>query len=69
MNRDCYILKIQPKVLAEDEPKTLGSKPILISDDEPSTEQVMRAIGISGVLDFWDSPEEDIYTEEDGAPA
>lgn len=35
---------------------------------EPDAEQMMRVVGQSGTLDFWDSAEEDIYSLEDGEP-
>jgi hypothetical protein len=37
------------------------------SEDEPvTTGDMMRIVVASGVLDFWDRPEEDIYSAEDG---
>jgi hypothetical protein len=35
---------------------------------EPTSRQRMTIIEVSGVLDFWDHPEEDVYTDEDGEP-
>ncbi len=35
---------------------------------DPTTEQAMRLVELSGSLDFWDRPEEDIYTLDDGRP-
>jgi hypothetical protein len=36
---------------------------------EPTEEQYLRALEISGVLDFWSRDEEDIYSDNDGEPA
>lgn len=33
---------------------------------DPSEKQRLRLIELSGVLDFWENPKEDIYTPEDG---
>ncbi len=33
---------------------------------DPSEKQHLRLIELSGVLDFWENPKEDIYTPEDG---
>ncbi len=35
---------------------------------DPTPEQMMRAVEASGVLDFWNDPQEDIYSSEDGQP-
>ena len=35
---------------------------------EPTVEQRMKLIDSSGTLDFWNRPEEDGYTENDGEP-
>lgn len=37
--------------------------------EDITTEDVMRAVEASGVLDFWLDPEEDGYTHDDGDPA
>jgi hypothetical protein len=34
--------------------------------EDVTTHDVMRAIEASGTLDFWNDPEEDIYSEDDG---
>lgn len=36
--------------------------------EDPTTEQEMHLIETSGALDFWDRPEEDGYTSNDGEP-
>jgi len=36
--------------------------------EDITTDEVMRAIEASGTLDFWNDPEEDVYSEEDGDP-
>lgn len=35
---------------------------------DPTSDQLMRIVEVSGLLDFWDDPREDIYTLEDGDP-
>lgn len=35
---------------------------------DPTPMQILRAVEVSGVLDFWDDPSEDIYSLEDGEP-
>lgn len=35
---------------------------------DPTESQRLRLIELSGVLDFWDDPEEDVYTAEDSEP-
>lgn len=37
--------------------------------DDPTIAQMMRAVELSGTLDFWQDPREDIYTLDDGDPA
>jgi len=34
--------------------------------EDVTTDDVMHAIEASGTLDFWNDPEEDIYSERDG---
>lgn len=36
---------------------------------DPTAEQMMRIVEVSGTLDFWDSEDEDIYTPDDGTAA
>jgi len=36
---------------------------------DPTSDQMMRAAEISGALDFWDRPDEDVYSPDDGEPA
>ncbi len=38
------------------------------SPSEPTPRQWMRLVEMSGTLDFWNDPDEDIYTPEDGQP-
>lgn len=38
------------------------------SPDDPTRMQWMRLSETSGSFDFWSSPDEDAYTEEDGSP-
>ena len=35
---------------------------------DPTSTQCMRLVELSGTLDFWDDPQEDIYSPEDGDP-
>ncbi len=37
--------------------------------DEPTREQWLALASTSGALDFWNSADEDIYSETDGEPA
>ncbi len=36
--------------------------------EDPTPEQIMRLVELSGTLDFWDRPEEDIYSLGHGEP-
>ena len=36
---------------------------------EPTGKQRMRIVEVSGTLAFWDRPEEDVYSLNDGEPA
>ena len=38
----------------------------LSSPDDATTDDQMNLVESSGVLNFWDSPDEDIYREADG---
>ena len=38
-------------------------------EDDPSVGELLRAAEAGGAFDFWNDPEEDIYTMEDGKPA
>lgn len=66
-------LEISERRIEENEPVTSVTRaPIRYVANEPSDPtqlQRMRLIETSGVLDFWDRPEEEIYTLEDGDPA
>lgn len=70
--KDAQTLDLAPRVIVEDEPETSSiNQPITIPlkpPADPSAEQRMRAMEVSGALDFWDRPEEDIYTLDDGEP-
>ncbi len=54
----------------EDAPETFAVPPCVhvAAPSDPTTEQAMRLVELSGSLDFWDRPEEDIYTLDDGRP-
>ncbi len=45
-----------------------SARMVVFPPADPTSEQRMKLIEDSGVLDFWDRPEEDGYTETDGAP-
>lgn len=64
---------IGAREIIENEPETTtpsGHRIIRVSNapEDPTTEQMMRAVELSGALDFWDDEGEDIYTLEDGEP-
>ncbi len=44
---------------------TTSTPPVLYGNDldDPTIEQMMAIVEVSGVLDFWDRPEEDIYSD------
>ncbi len=51
------------------QPETVGgSHFVRVQPSDPTAEQRMRLIELSGALGFWDDPREDIYTLEDGEP-
>ncbi|MCH8806643.1 MAG: hypothetical protein IH986_11205 [Planctomycetes bacterium] len=65
------ILRIEPRRLDENEPLTAStSTHVVISNiaADPTPEQSMRIVEVSGTLDFWDREEENIYTADDGEP-
>ena len=49
---------------------TAADRPTVFSTEleEPDTKQMMQIVECSGSLDFWDDPQEDIYTLDDGEP-
>lgn len=68
-----YYIPINPDGLIsnipEDLPRTSGGFHLFrFPTDEPNTEDFMRAIELSGALDFWDDPSENIYNQTDGDP-
>lgn len=65
------VLNIVARVIIENEPETTAEIPAVHVPNvpsDPTSEQQMRLIEISGTLDFWDRPEEDIYSLENGKP-
>jgi len=64
------VLTIAPRTLLENEPVTRSVvQAITVTyPEDPSDEQVMRLAESSGALSFWESPEEDIYSPDDGSP-
>ena len=65
------IIDLEPREFSEDFETAASHAPILVSTPftEPTSEQRMKAMEMSGSLDFWDRPEEDVYTFDDGDPA
>ena len=64
-------LDIAPREIVENEPQTSAASrfiPVYDVPSDPTLEQYMRIIEVSGALDFWDREEEDIYSPEDGDP-
>jgi len=64
------ILDLQESM--SEEPETSSTTMILVPSrppSDPSSEQRMRAIELSGSLEFWNRPEEDVYTLDDGVSA
>lgn len=61
-------------VVIDDDAFTLGTENVTVLQsypahpDEPTREQWMRLAETSPSLDFWNNPEEDLYTETDGEP-
>lgn len=55
---------------AEQPETTMGNVifQVIPGPSDPSEKQHLRLIELSSVLDFWDDPEEDIYTVNDGQP-
>jgi hypothetical protein len=62
------IINIKPKQIDEQQTETFSTHPPVSIVSDPTVEQSMRIIEISGTLDFWDDPSEDIYSLEDGEP-
>ena len=54
----------------EDQPETVSGAMILPvgAPSDPTAKQQMRLVEQSGVLDFWDDPEEEVYSDDDGEP-
>lgn len=67
---EAKLLAIAPREIKEDEPETVATYKFsrVVFPSEPTAEQRMRIVEASEVLDFWDRPEEDIYSLEDGEP-
>jgi hypothetical protein len=40
-----------------------------INCDDPTTEETMALVELSGALSFWEDPAEDVYSCDDGEPA
>lgn len=63
-------LDLSPYRIDTDVPETAATSQVFRFPvpSDPTTEQIMRAVEVSGALTFWDRPGEDIYTLEDGEP-
>lgn len=57
-----------PSTLKEEEFQTQTSYDHLSAtySEDITTDDGMRAMEASGTLDFWNDPEEDLYSEQDG---
>jgi hypothetical protein len=64
------VLQAPPREIHDDEPETRSSAQwVTISyPADPPPDQVLRLLESSGSLDFWESPDEDVYSPEDGTP-
>lgn len=56
------------EVGVETETESLSLFQIVPPVEDPSSEQWLKLLERSGSLSFWNRPEEDIYTENDGEP-
>lgn len=68
MTSEAKIIYLEPR-MTDDEVVTVGASyhvQIPEAPSDPTPDQIMRAIELSGVLDFWLEAEEDIYTLDDG---
>lgn len=64
-------LQMPPRVVDENEPVTSALAPAAVYRaviPDPTPEQYLRALETSGTVDFWNRPEEDLYTSSDGEP-
>lgn len=72
MTQQADILNIAPRELMDNEPITASNaqhfEVVSEAPTDPSAEQCMRIVEVSGSLDFWLESAEDIYGPEDGTP-
>ena len=62
-------LTMAPREADDDHPETsFGAVMQAVPPPDPTAEQYLKLIEISGALDFWERPEEDVYSAEDGEP-
>jgi hypothetical protein len=56
--------------IAEDKTETIASSHVYVPlvPPDPTAEQNLRIIESSGAFDFWNDPQEDIYSLNDGQP-
>ena len=67
------LILIPPSKLTTESESTetsVNPVPARFSDqpEDASPVQMLKAVELSGSLDFWDAPEEDVYSPEDGDP-
>lgn len=72
INQFGHPLTIGDREAVRDESETAASPGIIYvpapPPSDPTSEQYLRAIETSGVVSFWERPEEDVYSLEDGEP-
>ncbi len=69
MTQQSEALEIAPRELIEDEPVTVPNAcQIWVEESDPTPDQSMRLVELSGSLDFWLDAAEDIYGPDDGTP-
>jgi len=61
------------RVITDDQSLTVIGDAVIVEEvfpepADPTLKQSVRLIELSGVLDFWENPEEDIYNPNDGEP-
>ena len=66
------LLDIPARETRNDDPQTTVGNVVVfhgVLPSDPTSEQQMRMVEVSGALDFWEKPGENIYSLEDGEPA
>lgn len=62
MTQQSEMLELPARELATDEPITDSVAVQIEVVDEPTTQQMLKAVELSGSLDFWLDDEEDVYS-------